>query len=72
MWISEFGAQLGKISLYGKGRNSIGTHNFRAGIEVDKAKVKVIETLPPMANIKGVCKFFLGHAGDACVLYLGF
>jgi len=32
------------------------------GIEVDKAKVKVIEKLPPLANVKGI-KRFLGHAG---------
>jgi len=32
------------------------------GIEVDKAKVEVIEKLPPPTNIKGV-RSFLGHAG---------
>ncbi|XP_075486304.1 uncharacterized protein LOC142525903 [Primulina tabacum] len=32
------------------------------GIEVDKAKVEVIENLPPSASIKGV-RSFLGHAG---------
>ena len=31
------------------------------GIEVDKAKVEVIEKLPPSTNIKGV-RSFLGHA----------
>ncbi|XP_021754398.1 uncharacterized protein LOC110719718 [Chenopodium quinoa] len=32
------------------------------GIQVDKAKVEVIEKLPPPVNVKGV-KSFLGHAG---------
>ena len=32
------------------------------GIEVDQAKVEVIERLPPTTSIKGV-RSFLGHAG---------
>ena len=32
------------------------------GIEVDKAKIEVIEQLPPPTNVKGI-KSFLGHAG---------
>ncbi|XP_057738076.1 uncharacterized protein LOC130955264, partial [Arachis stenosperma] len=32
------------------------------GIEVDKAKVEVIEKLPPPANVKAI-RSFLGHAG---------
>ena len=32
------------------------------GIEVDKAKVEVIEKLPPPISVKGV-RSFLGHAG---------
>jgi len=32
------------------------------GIEVDKAKVDVIEKLPPPTNVKGI-RTFLGHAG---------
>jgi hypothetical protein len=32
------------------------------GIEVDKAKIEVIEQLPPPTNVKGICSF-LGHAG---------
>ena len=32
------------------------------GMEVDKAKIKVISTLPPPTNVKGV-RSFLGHAG---------
>ncbi|XP_074298657.1 uncharacterized protein LOC141629581 [Silene latifolia] len=34
----------------------------KEGIQVDKAKVKVIEKLPPPINVKGV-RSFLGHAG---------
>ena len=32
------------------------------GLEVDKAKISVIEQLPPPINVKGV-RSFLGHAG---------
>ena len=32
------------------------------GIEVDRAKIDVIEQLPPLTNVKGV-RSFLGHAG---------
>jgi len=32
------------------------------GIEVDKAKVEVIEKLPPSTSIKGV-RSFIGHVG---------
>jgi len=32
------------------------------GIEVDKAKIDVIEKLPPPMNVKGV-RSFLGHVG---------
>lgn len=32
------------------------------GLEVDRAKVEVIEKLPPPTNIKGV-RSFLGHVG---------
>ncbi|XP_021717443.1 uncharacterized protein LOC110685255 [Chenopodium quinoa] len=35
------------------------------GIQVDKAKISVIEKLPPPVNVKGV-KSFLGHAGFYC------
>ncbi|KAL4324362.1 hypothetical protein GQ457_11G024460 [Hibiscus cannabinus] len=38
-------------------------HNISSqGIEVDKAKVEVIEKLPPPATVKGI-RSFLGHAG---------
>ena len=32
------------------------------GIEVDNAKIEVIEQLPPPTNVKGI-RSFLGHAG---------
>nr|KYP56288.1 Retrovirus-related Pol polyprotein from transposon opus [Cajanus cajan] len=32
------------------------------GIEVDKAKIEVIEKLPPPVNVKGI-RSFLGHVG---------
>jgi hypothetical protein len=32
------------------------------GIEIDKAKIEVIEQLPPPVNMKGIHSF-LGHAG---------
>jgi hypothetical protein len=35
------------------------------GIEVDKAKIEVIEQLPPPVNVKGI-RSFIGHAGFYC------
>ena len=32
------------------------------GVEVDQAKIEVIEKLPPPVNVKGV-RSFLGHVG---------
>ena len=34
----------------------------KRGIEVDRAKIEVIEKLPPPVNVKGI-RSFLGHAG---------
>ena len=34
----------------------------KKGIEVDKAKIDVIDKLPPPVNVKGI-RSFLGHAG---------
>ncbi|MCI60050.1 reverse transcriptase, partial [Trifolium medium] len=39
----------------------LGHRILKKGLEVDKAKVEVIEKLPPPANVKGV-RSFLGHA----------
>ena len=33
------------------------------GIEVDRAKIEIIEKLPPSTSVKGV-RSFLGHAGS--------
>ena len=35
---------------------------FERGIEVDRAKIEIIEQLPPPINISGI-RSFLGHAG---------
>ena len=40
----------------------LGHRVFERGIEVDRAKIDVIEQLPPPTNVKGV-RSFLGHAG---------
>jgi len=40
----------------------LGHKIFESGIEVDKAKVEIIEKLPPPTNVKGIGSF-LGHAG---------
>ncbi|MCI13478.1 hypothetical protein A2U01_0034596, partial [Trifolium medium] len=40
----------------------LGHRISKKGLEVDKAKVEVIEKLPPPVNIKGI-RSFLGHAG---------
>ena len=40
----------------------LGHRILEKGIEVDRAKVKVIERLPPPIFVKGV-RIFLGHAG---------
>ena len=40
----------------------LGHHVSKRGIEVDKAKIEVIEQRPPLVNIKGI-RSFLGHAG---------
>lgn len=34
----------------------------KKGLEVDQAKIEVIEKKPPPSNIKGI-KIFLGHVG---------
>ena len=40
----------------------LGHHISEKGVEVDRAKVEVIERLPPPISVKGV-RSFLGHAG---------
>ena len=38
----------------------LGHQIYAKGIEIDKAKVEIIEQLPPPLNVKGV-RSFLGH-----------
>ena len=40
----------------------LGHRVFEHRIEVDRAKIEVIEQLPPPTNVRGV-RSFLGHAG---------
>ena len=40
----------------------LGHKVFERGIEVDRAKVKAMEKLPPSTTVKGV-RSFLGHVG---------
>ena len=40
----------------------LGHHIYEKDIDVDRAKVEVIERLPPPISVKGVRRF-LGHAG---------
>ena len=40
----------------------LGHKVFEHGIEVDRAKIEVIEQLPPPTNVKGI-RSLLGHAG---------
>lgn len=50
---SQLGTELGEVPFYGERRNNAGIAYFRKGIEVDKAKVEVIEKLPP-TSVKGI------------------
>jgi hypothetical protein len=40
----------------------LGHKVFERGIEVDRAKIEIIEQLPPPTNVKGI-RSFLGHVG---------
>nr|XP_027109420.1 uncharacterized protein LOC113729309 [Coffea arabica] len=48
------------FSVYGSSFDQC-LHNLEKGIEVDQAKIEVIEKLPPPSNVKGI-RSFLGHA----------
>jgi len=50
------------MPFYGSGRNCARTQGVRAWDEVDRAKIEVIEQLPPPTNVKGI-RSFLGLAG---------
>ncbi|RZB76373.1 Kiwellin [Glycine soja] len=58
---NKLGAKLGEMSFYGP-KGIVLRHKISVkGIEVDKAKIDVIEKLPPPVNVKGV-RSFLRHA----------
>ena len=56
------GTQLGKVPLHGPRGRHPWAPCVREGIEVDKAKIEVIEQLPPPVNVKGIHSFLV-HAG---------
>ena len=56
------GAELGKCYFMVHKGIVLGHLVSERGIEVDKAKIDVIECLPPPVNVKGI-RSFLGHAG---------
>jgi hypothetical protein len=51
-----------KCHFMARERIILGHKISEKGIEVDKAKIEVIEQLPPPTNVKGIHSF-LGHAG---------
>ena len=55
-------AKLGKMPFHGPRRHRPRTLVSKRGIKVDKAKIQVIEQLPPPVNVKGI-RSFLGHMG---------
>jgi hypothetical protein len=48
------GAKLGKVPLMVREGIVLGHLVSERGIEVDKAKIEVIEQLPPPTNVKGI------------------
>ena len=50
------------MSLHGTRRNVLGHRISTEEIEVDRAKIKIIEKLQPPSSVKGV-QSFLGHVG---------
>ena len=59
---SQPSTKLGEVSLYGTGGVILGHVISTRGIEVDRAKVEVLERLPPRTSMKGV-RSFPGHWG---------
>ena len=58
----QFWAELGEVPFYGTRRHSTWAPYFTRGIEVDKAKIEVIEKLPPLSSVRGI-RSFLSHTG---------
>jgi hypothetical protein len=54
--------QLGKCHFMVREGIILGHRVSERGIEVDRAKIEVIEQLPPLSNVK-VIRSFLGHEG---------
>ena len=64
--------KLGKMSFYGIQQGVVLGHVIsNRGIAVDKAKVEVIERLPPPSDVNGI-RSFLGHTGFLSEVYQGF
>jgi len=59
---SEFSLELGEMSFMVQEGVVLGYIVSNRGIEVDKAKVEVIEKLPPLTSVEGV-RSFLGYIG---------
>jgi hypothetical protein len=57
--------KLGEKPLHGARGNSSGSIVSKRGIEVDCAKVELIENLPPPTSVKQI-RSFLGHADFYC------
>ena len=55
-------SELGEMPFYGEEGIVLGHTISAAGLEVDQAKVVVIQTLIPPTTVKGI-RSFLGHAG---------
>lgn len=60
MWVDKFSVKLREVSFHGTKRVVLGHKISRKWIEVDKAKIEVIDKLPPLTSIKGI-RSFLGH-----------
>ena len=58
----KLSSKLGKMSFHGNRRIVLGHKIYAVGLEVDQAKVFVIETLIPPTSVKWI-RSFLGHAG---------
>lgn len=58
----KLGLEWGKCHFMVSEGIVLGHKTYAKGIEIDQAKIKVIEKLPPPVNVKGV-RSFLSHAG---------
>ena len=59
---NQFGSKLGKVSLYVQ-EGIVLVHKIsKKEIEIDKAKITAIETLPQFTSVRAI-RSFLGHVG---------